>query len=522
MVSASTPATAAGAPPLPPWQVRWKRPQWECVQVGIEDPDHIASDGDDTSNLTTSQNENLTSDIDLLDPNWIPISSSSITLNRKEAYDAIMELQRRGKLLIQRMKKKAAIKQETDLTPLIDNAKTVSEQHDAPETSKVAKKSLTAPSSWFQYTKNAGGTITSTEKSYNDKSNPTRPPRASSSISPSSFSTFSNLMTPPRKGSSTAKNNEDNSNNNDDEEEDCDNNDDTMVISPPHNTDASTASSLLWEDRTLTSVSEEDAAAFRKKGKTKQNIIDHRHNHRSHQSNQATTSASSPVERKESLTRHDSDEDDWDGIDNVVLLVTIFSTDGSEEQGNKNISSGDVVVMELMSTSDPPLPQTNGDNDVLAGSDVTPTSRSKQQQQQRRRSSSLKVSTSSSSSLTTPSPPSLSQRSKATTGGGGSVTVESCSDSNVNMQQQQHPISDGEEEVETPSNHSRLLHEECCVGQHRSYHELQQIQIRGMDVQRLLLWVEQLCLMMNHPTVAIKEKDMIIARRSLIQNYTAK
>ena len=224
MVSASTPATAAGSPPLPPWQVRWKRPQWECVQVGIQDPDHISSDGDDTSNLTSSQNENLTSssDIDLLDPNWIPISSSSITLNRKEAYGAIMELQCRDKLLIRRMKKKAA-KQETDLTPLIDNAKTISkqqqQQNDALETTKVTKKSLTAPSSWFQSTENAGGTITSTtEKSYNDKSTPSRPPRGSSSISPSSFSTFSNFITPPRKGSSAAKNNEENSNNNDVEE----------------------------------------------------------------------------------------------------------------------------------------------------------------------------------------------------------------------------------------------------------------------------------------------------------------
>ena len=436
--------------------------------MGIEDPDHNSSGDHDASNLTSSQNdENLitssSSDIDLLDPNWVPISSSSITLNRKEAYGAIMELQCRDKLLIRRMKKKAAAKQdETDLTPLIDNAKTISKQQQqqndaAPETTKVTKKSLTAPSSWFQSTKNAGGTITSiTEKSSssnnnNNKSTPSRPPRGSSSISPSSFSTFSNFITPPRKAASAAKNNEENSNNDDGE-------DDTIVTSPPHNTDASTASSLLWEDRTLTSVSEEDAAAFRKKGKTKHNIIDHRHNHHNH--NQATTSASSPVERKDSLTRHDSsDEDDWDGFDHVVLLVTIFSTHGLEEQsGNKNISSGDVVVMELMSTNDPPLPQTHGDNDVVAASDVTPTSRSKQQQQQqqqRRRSSSLKVSTSSSSSLTTPSPPSLSQRSKAGGGGGGSVTVESCSDSTVNMQHQQHPITDGE--VETPSNHSRLL-----------------------------------------------------------------
>jgi len=220
-------------------------------------------------------------------------------------------------------------------------------------------------------------------------------------------------MTPPRKGSKKDK----------DDNTDDDNND-NMILSPPHNTDASTASSLLWEDRTLTSVSEEDAAAFRRhhgnkkvgKGTKKNDYL-------------TMLDPSSDLDRNETKYDDDVDETDWeeeDGFENVVLLVTIFST--TLERSTRNLSTGDVVIMELLSTQDPPLP-TNTDSNVdnnVAG-DVTTTSRSKQPQQQRRPSQ-LKISTSSSSSLTSPSPSSiLSQRSSK----GGSFTVDSYDSSSL-------------------------------------------------------------------------------------------
>eukprot|EP00984_Skeletonema_dohrnii_P023217 scaffold12289_cov125-Skeletonema_dohrnii-CCMP3373.AAC.1 len=454
MASASAPT----APSHPPWQVRWKRPQWEHVQVGITDPDLDSSDGDDSyNNIRSSSHENFESNYEnKLDPSWIPISSSSITLTRKEAHAAILELRRRDKLLIRRRRKTTKQNDITsgitptnddnvDLTPLIDNAKTIQPQHDdepnnnvetaaasstgTGKTARLSGKSLTAPSTWFSSTLG--------------KSTPSRPPRGgggSAKSSPTSFSTFGNFMTPPRKGTQRAE-----------IDNILDNDDDDEVPSPPHNnsTDASTASSLLWEDRTLTSVSEEDAAAFRRHGKkgkgTKKNDY-------------LTIDASSPVERKETLAKLDYDEIDWEeeGFENVVLLVTVFAT--TKEQSERNLSTGDVVVMELMSTQDPPLPTTTDNNDINnASGEVTTTSRSKQQQQQRR-SSQLKVSASSSSSLTTPSPSSISQRSSK--GGGGSVSYDSSSLSKTaTTQHQQHqeylPIHG--EEVETPSNQSRLL-----------------------------------------------------------------
>jgi len=196
-MASATAAAATAAPSQPPWQVRWKRPQWERVQVGISDPDdHDSSEGDDSFNFRSSPHENTESiyaNNDDVDPSWIPISSSSITLTRQEAHAAIVELRRRDKLLIRR-RKKTKTKQtgipvvttppdddddNVNLTPLIDNAKTIksSLHHDASEeetttTTAPTGKSLTAPSTWFQ-SKRGNATL---DKS-NNKSTPSRPPR---------------------------------------------------------------------------------------------------------------------------------------------------------------------------------------------------------------------------------------------------------------------------------------------------------------------------------------------------------
>ena len=450
------------APSHPPWQVRWKRPQWEHVQEGITDPEHDSFDGDDSHNdirYATHENYYTQNKDDDLDPSWVPISSSSITLTRKEAHAAILELRRRDKLLIRR-KKTTKQKQveptptDTDddhvnVTPLVDNAKTIQPHHDTPINDTVDKpsevaaadptvplsaKSLTAPSTWFS------------PKSGNS-STPNRPPRGGSSkTSPSRFNKFRNYLSPPRKAAP-----EEGGMSEIDNILDID--DDDLVSPPPHNTatDASTASSLLWEDRTLTSVSEEDAAAFRRHGTKGKG---------SKRNEYLAIDASSPADRKETLVKINHEEIDWEeeGFENVVILVTIFASNLNAT--GQNPSTGDVVLMELLSAQDPPVPlRTDNDPNNESG-EVTTSSRSKQQPL-RRKSSHLKVTTSSSSSLTTPSPSSLSHRS--TRGGGGSIPTADSHDSSSlsksaeTLQQKQHYLPIHGEEVETPSNYSRLL-----------------------------------------------------------------
>ena len=50
----------------PPWQVRWKRPRWDRVVLGIDD---AAADSGSTGVANESEIE--------LDENWTPVSSSS-------------------------------------------------------------------------------------------------------------------------------------------------------------------------------------------------------------------------------------------------------------------------------------------------------------------------------------------------------------------------------------------------------------------------------------------------------------
>ncbi|EJK71801.1 hypothetical protein THAOC_06725, partial [Thalassiosira oceanica] len=313
-----------------PWQLRWKRPQLDDVVVGISgegDDVDIDSDNDDT-NIRIGEG-------------WVPISSSSAALTRNEARMVILELQRRDKLLVGRKGKidelQEQIRGDSNLqsepaethadhsdpsskpTPKNKNTKVITTDFSddiAPPPPKLPLrtpespvKSLISPSTWFK-------SITSPTPARNLDG---RPPRSSSSnsnlktpksTSPTSFSTFM-IRTPPPDDSP------------DHEFED----------SPPQIMDTSTASSLLWEDMTLTSVTEEDAAAFRMYEKGKRN-----------------RAMSHGVEIDEDGAYIDGIRlNELDGFDHVILSVTIFSKKPTR------FKSGEVVTMELLSTKNPPM-----------------------------------------------------------------------------------------------------------------------------------------------------------------------
>ena len=86
-------------PMPPPWQVKWKRPRLDTVQLGFE-PDDDDDDGDgDHDDAAASECEEL---INELKDDWVPVSCSSVVLTRDEARRALMELYRRDRLLVKR------------------------------------------------------------------------------------------------------------------------------------------------------------------------------------------------------------------------------------------------------------------------------------------------------------------------------------------------------------------------------------------------------------------------------------
>ena len=140
--------------------------------------------------------------------------------------------------------------------------------------------------------------------------------------------------------------------------------------SPPIITDASTASSLLWEDNTLTSVSEEDAVAFRLYENSKLRQDD---NANPSEPLAPKTSQEKRTNTKEPVERESFDSGgyycdghgnlrsrDFDEFDNVVLSVTVYATPRAEmelvDSTDKGCrpTVGEVVVMELLSTKSPP------------------------------------------------------------------------------------------------------------------------------------------------------------------------
>ena len=128
---------------------------------------------------------------------------------------------------------------------------------------------------------------------------------------------------------------------------------------------------------------------------------------------------------------------DFDGFDNVVLSVTVYATSSDELNTKKADStiqisrptSGNVVVMELLSTKDPPDLDSH---DIRAGK--------------------VKKISSSSSSHTNPPPPPAPPASKCGSSGGESDSSAVSSTSNTPQQQQ---LEDDEDD--TLSNHTRVL-----------------------------------------------------------------
>ena len=108
-VDPSSQAAASSSSPLPPWQIRWKRPQFDNVVLGIDDP---SCSDDVVNNNVNNDCKNINNDgyyedikvdkVNEIKSNWIPISNSSVVLTRKEAKTVILELYKRDKLLIRR------------------------------------------------------------------------------------------------------------------------------------------------------------------------------------------------------------------------------------------------------------------------------------------------------------------------------------------------------------------------------------------------------------------------------------
>jgi hypothetical protein len=221
---------------------------------------------------------------------------------------------------------------------------------------------------------------------------------------------------------------------------------------------------------TLTSVSEEDAAAFRMYGNSKK---------RGGMQESKAVASSLPVsvlnekntrpkstygEGAGRATRLFAEENDfgggiyyydrhgnvrlsdWDGFDNVVLAVTIFATTESTIGGSarNRPTSGEVIVIELLSTKNPPpLPS----QQPTVAATFTQSNKS---------SPNIKLSSSSSSSITNQSPP------PAPPAKGGSTSSEevdstsnSCASNPTQHQSQQAHLEN--EHYESPSNHTRIL-----------------------------------------------------------------
>ena len=397
--------------PSVPWQVRWKRPQFNKVIVGIDEDTSIDCNTTSSNDIKNSTNDDLYEElqVDEINKQWTPISNSSIVLTRKEAKTVIYELSKRDKLLIRRRKRKGAHDVNNHLssandgksssgyekvTPKNKNTKSsVSRRESAGTTLPVNndKTSKSSMSNWFK-------SITSPSSYTNNNSTTTslggKPPRAKtptttsdtttkqqkqSQLSPTgkTFTTFNVKTPPPNPLPNFADSSQQQGNN--------------MYDSPPDDNDdcqVSTASSLLWEDMTLTSVSEEDALhygahhRYQRKQQGRETVTEVQQRQQATDKDDGSTDSSkrrlfnsttaAPKSTRDELGggRYYYDRQgnlrlsDWDGYDNVVLSTTIYSTGSSTDTDNgRGRSSGEVVVMELLSTKNPPSctsPKTEG------------------------------------------------------------------------------------------------------------------------------------------------------------------
>lgn len=70
----------------PPWQVHWKRPRLDSVDLGFHDEDGEKCEYEDIENAIRYD--------------WVPISCASVVLTRDEARRAIFELDKQDRLLV--------------------------------------------------------------------------------------------------------------------------------------------------------------------------------------------------------------------------------------------------------------------------------------------------------------------------------------------------------------------------------------------------------------------------------------
>ena len=323
-------------------------------------------------------------------------------------------------------------------TPTKLNQKNTDElEENTPRNSNVKKSiaispsALLSPSSWFKKSSEVSSQKLDQTKSPKsiDETDPrslSKPPRVHRSKSrsdrnvlspPSSslFTTFTNLSSRHIKRTS---------------------NDDDLPPSPPTMTDASTASSLLWEDNTLISVSDEDAVAFRmfennkmRSGDispdeplTSKNLTDKHADEGGHYEDHGFGGGRYYCDRHGNLRVRD-----FDGFDNVVLSVTIYATTSCQTHLQdtdpsfpvRQPTSGEVIVIELLSTKNPP---------DLNSSSVL------QKGKQRKLSS-------SSSSQTNPPPPPSKESDSST----------------VSSSNSQHQSQIDEEDDDASSSHTRII-----------------------------------------------------------------
>ncbi len=430
--------------PMPPWQFRWKRPRWDRVETDL-DYNHYNENFDD---------ENFSTDIKI-DESWTPISNASVVLTRREAQTVIGELYRRKKL-VHRQEKKGRCSQRARSKDVLESTtqkatgrKVVSRTPpNLPHNNTSSPfaswwKSITSPgdnndtsiSHHDQDDVNNGNemntnpctnegkppiiSITSSTTTiykpndnfehhthYNDDDDDEDADNLSPPSSPTSFSTF-NLQPTPKKNNNvhckTPLQNTIGKDDQNDRKEDWSGNDDDGGYggggsSPLIVSDASMASSLLWgEDMTLTTVSEDEAAAYRLHqqvggatgtnpslgngwGLVDRDVLDDTYGE-SYAGGErcygASTTPAAPTTRNRILSfpstvgcppRRGQPSglltNEWGGYDHVVLSVTIFATASAATSCSSQIDagldenqrSGEVVVMELLSTKNPPFP----------------------------------------------------------------------------------------------------------------------------------------------------------------------
>ena len=73
-----------------PWQVKWKRPRLDRVVLGF---DAYGEGGGDKEPYYEEVKESIHDD-------WVPVSCASVVLTRDEARKALVELDRRDRLLV--------------------------------------------------------------------------------------------------------------------------------------------------------------------------------------------------------------------------------------------------------------------------------------------------------------------------------------------------------------------------------------------------------------------------------------